>query len=83
MEEFYTIVKTSPTGIDKMWHYKSEEKARAKFEKEVEKLKTLLGFNDASDKEKESDWVIGKNIISHFDKSGRDTVEIYKCQFKD
>ena len=83
MEDFYTIIKTSPAGIDKMWHYKSGEKARSKFEKEAEKMKTALGYNDANEEAKETDWIIGRTIIAHFNKSGRYTVEIYKCQFKD
>ncbi len=83
MEKFYTVIRMSPMGVEKMWHYKSEENARAKFEKEVEKMKTIFAYNDQDKDERDVDWVFSKNLVSYLSETGRDVVELFTCSFKD
>lgn len=81
MDKFYTLIKLYPKGIEKMWHYKSEESARAKFDKELEKMKQL--FNE------EEKWTLTKNKAEYTIRGNSllptttYTLELYTCQFKD
>lgn len=80
METFYTV-----EGTRRYWYYKSKEKARKKYEEEVEVLKKEHNYDPEDDR----DWEIRDNYVWYYNigyEAGDEInviVRLMECNFED
>lgn len=84
-EIFYSVIKVVGARVCSQWYFKKEDKARSKYEKESEKLKSDWGYNE----DYPEGWRISESrteYCSH-DYDGDDdfyeSVEMNEVQFED